>query len=164
MKDGEEAEPSYQQYIAQYLAHSTERYVTGLQRSGFVPSETLIKAIAQRVVNEANESYLQHITERHHQRIARLLIDYQQHIHDLTEQRDQRIAQVLSDHRQRMNHLKRSGMHLRSKTCPPLALLFGFLAWYNFTYGTWLLGIFFSVGACAFLAMLLFGWLFGRPT
>lgn len=129
-------------YMQRHLEQAADRYADGLQRSGLRPNNRLTRAMAERALREAQENY----------------------IRDITELRDRRIAAILREHRESLNAIKRKGASLRLKTCPPIALLFGGEAWYNFHQpGGFFMGILFAGFALAFLAMLILGAIFDRP-
>lgn len=131
-----------QQHLDRHMERAARQYVDGLQRAGIKPTHKLTKAVAERAAREARASYIQ----------------------DATDVRDHNIAAIVRNHHRRMNQIKRSGALLRLWTCPTIALLFGLLAWYNFTRGDDVtVGIICAVGGLAFLLMLLLGAIFDRP-
>lgn len=48
-----------QQHFDRHMKRAAERYVEGLQKAGLQPNDTLTRAMAQRAVGEARESYIQ---------------------------------------------------------------------------------------------------------
>ncbi len=129
-------------YTQRYLERSADRYAEGLRRSGLRPNDRLTRAMAERALRETQEHY----------------------IRDITELRDRRIAAILREQRESLNAIKRKGASLRLKTCPPIALLFGGEAWYNFHQpGGFFMGVICAACALAFLAMLVLGAIFDRP-
>lgn len=135
---------SAEEHLEKQIKRSAERYVNGLQKTGLKRSEKLERAIAERTLREARES----------------------HIREATETRDHNIAAIMRKHHEEMNAIKRSGAKLRWKMCPLIALVFGAAAWYNFGRlgDGFLFGILYTVFALAFVAMLVFGAIFDRPT
>lgn len=80
--------------------------------------------------------------------------------------RDQNIQTILIGHKLRTNEIKRSGHKLRIWTCPFVAAVFVLMAWYSFSHpgiDGMITGVLYSVGALAFLAMLVLGAIFDKP-
>ena len=48
-----------QQHFDRHMKRAAESYVEGLQKAGLQPNDTLTRAMAQRAVEEARESYIQ---------------------------------------------------------------------------------------------------------
>lgn len=126
------------------MGQSAKRYVAGLERAGLEPNERLTRAMAERALIEARKDYNRRAaeTQRHN------------------------IGVIVENHNRRMNEIKRSGHKLRLWTCPPIAALFGFMAWYSFSHpgavGV-VMGVVYTLGALAFLGMLILGAIFDRP-
>ncbi|MGH2507466.1 MAG: hypothetical protein ACRDHZ_08705 [Ktedonobacteraceae bacterium] len=132
-----------QQHIEQYMEQAASDYWHGLQERGLKPNSILLKAAARRALDEAERDYTQHASAT----------------------RDHNIALILSEHQKRLRQIKRDGAKLRLMMCPPLAAFFGVLAWYSFSHTGGLglaMGIAYSIGALAFLAMLALGAMFDR--
>ncbi len=128
-------------YVQRHLEQAADRYTEGLRRSGLRPSARLTRAMAGRALREAQEHY----------------------IRDITELRDRRIAGILRNQKEDLNAIKREGASFRLKTCPPIALLFGGVAWYNFHQpGGFFTGVLFASFALTFLAFLVLGAIFDR--
>lgn len=134
----------YEKHLEKHIERLAKKYADGIQKVGLKRSKTLEKAISERTLREAKESYIQEVTET----------------------RDRNIAAILSNHHEEMNDIKKRGLRLRLKTCSPIALVFGLVAGYNFGRPSdgWQFGILYSIFALAFLAMLVFGAIFDRPT
>ncbi len=133
--------PDPEQHFHTHISRAAQHYVDGCSRIGFEPSDTLTRAVAGRVLEEAKASYTKDAIEIH----------------------DHNLQAILADHRTRMNALKREGMRLRWKTCPIIILVFGGLAWLGFHAGDLGLGLCSSAVALVFLLMLVGGALFDRP-
>lgn len=128
-------------HLHRSLERSTDRYVQGLHRSGLKPNARLTRAMAERAVREARESY----------------------IREATEIRDHNIGVIHRNHQRRLKRIKQEGASLRLKTCPPIAALFGAVAWYCFLQPSgFLLGLLYTFASLAFLAMLVLGAIFDR--
>lgn len=131
------------EHFEEHLTCSAHRYVDGRRQAGLSPNPTLTNAMAERAVQEATDSY----------------------VRETLEIRDHNIAVIVQEHRQRLNAIKRRGARQRLWTCPPIALCFGLMAWYSFTAGEGLLiGLCYLAGSLTFLAMLVLGAVFDRPT
>lgn len=125
----------------QYVHQAVEYYLAGLRRAEVQPNETLVKAIAERALQGA----------------------ISKHMEEARQIRDHNIAVIVQDHKRRLCEIKHSGARLRLWMCPAIATWFTLLAWYSVGYQhAWIAGIVFSVGALAFLAMLVYGALFDR--
>ena len=134
--------PDPQQHFDRSLKRSDEEYAAWLRRGGVEPNDILMREHRPDAFREARDSF----------------------VREATEVRDQNVKVILREHRRRVNKLKRQGAKLRMRVCPPIAALFGLLAWYNFTQaGGFVMGIISTVGALAFLAMLVLGAIFDRP-
>jgi hypothetical protein len=136
--------PDPQQHFEQHMQSAAQRYVDGLNRAGLPPSERLTRAVARRAWHHARESYIQ----------------------EAQAVRDHNISVIMQDHNRRMNEIKLRGHRIRLWTCPPIALVFGVLAWYNFQSHLpdgFTVGIICAVFALAFLSMLILGAFFDRP-
>ena len=95
-----------QQHFDRHMKRAAERYAEGLQKAGLQPNETLTRAMAQRALTEAKESYIQEgITTLDHN------------------------LQVMM--KQRMRSSARRRMRKRLLVRLPLVLLAGALNWYN---------------------------------
>src|SRR5579859_2296869 len=131
-----------QEHFERHMDRSAKRYVVGLQKAGLEPNDKLTRAMAERALAEARSDYGR----------------------TSAEVRDHNLKVIVKGHNRRMNAIKREGASLRLKTCLPIALVLGMLAWYNFGHpgGFWM-GVCYLVGAFAFLAMLVLGALFDRP-
>lgn len=130
------------EHFEEHLSRSARRYVEGIQRAELSSNPTLERAMAEWAVQEATDSY----------------------IRETLEIRDHNIGVIMEQHRQRLNAIKRRGAKLRLWTCPPIALCFGFMAWYSFTYGdSLLIGLCYLAASLAFLAMLVVGAIVDRP-
>jgi hypothetical protein len=131
-------------HFKRHMEQSANKYMDGLQRAGLKPNAKLTRAMAARAANEAGQSY----------------------IRETMETRDANISSILKDHNKRMNMIKRQGAALRLKTCPPIAFVFGVLAWYAFNHpvgfipGAWII---YACMSLAFLVMLVLGAIFDRP-
>ncbi len=136
--------PDPDRHFEEHIQRSADRYVEGLQQAGLEANPTLTRAMAERARAEAEQSYIQ----------------------EAQATRDHNVSQVMSSYRQRNNQIKREGARLRLWTCPPIAALFGLMAWYSFSHpgaeGV-IMGAIYSVGALAFLGMLILGAIFDRP-
>lgn len=125
----------------QYVNRAVEYYLAGLRRAEVQPNETLVKAIAKKALQEA----------------------ISQHMEEARQIRDHNIAVIVRDHKRRLREIKRSEARLRLWMCPLIAAWFAGLAWYSVCYQhAWIAGMVFSIGALAFLAMLLLGAMFDR--
>jgi len=136
--------PDPERHLVDYVTRSMQRYVDGLQQAGLQPTETLLQALLQRTLEEAQADYLRKAS--------------QVHTHN--------IQVILSDHTRRMNDLKRSGARLRLQTCPLLALGFGLLAWYSLSQpgsASLIMGLCYAATALALLVILILGAIFDRP-
>ncbi len=73
---------------------------------------------------------------------------------------------MMQQHQQRegMNEITESGGRMRLIICPLLAAFCVLMAWLNFSHANLPMGLIFSVGALAFLLMLVLGAIFDRPT
>jgi hypothetical protein len=133
-----------QRHFEQSMERSAKKYVDGLERAGLEPNAKLTRVMAERALIEAREDYNRRAAEtRHHN-----------------------IGVIVGNHNRRMNEIKRSGHKLRLWTCPPIAALFGFMAWYSFSHpgaAGIIMGVVYVFGALAFLAMLVLGAIFDRP-
>ncbi len=129
------------EHFEEHLSRSARRYAEGLIRAGIEPHPILTRAMAERAVQEAQESY----------------------IRETLEIRDHHIGVILEEHRQRLNAIKRRGAKLRLLTCPPVALCFGAMAWYSYAHHHFDLVALYTFAALAFLAMLVLGAIFDRP-
>lgn len=124
-----------EEHFSRYIEQASERYWDGLHRAGLEPNETLTRAVAERALEEAKASYLQHAAET----------------------RDHNIEVILKEHDQRLREIKREGARLGFWICLPLAAGLGVWAWYNVCYRhDWIIGIVFSIAALACLVMLVF--------
>ncbi len=133
--------PDPTSHLERHMEQAAEKYVDGLEKAGLEPNPTLTRAMAERALLDAQ-------------------VDY---IHEATATRDHNIALIVNNHKRRMKQIKREGASLRIKTCPPIILLFGLMAWYSLIHaGGIVTGILFIVGALAFLAMLILGPFFDR--
>ncbi len=65
------------------------------------------------------------------------------------------ISVILQEQTKRTRQIKQAERKAAVLLCPPVALVFGALAWFAFRQGAGVLGIVYSVGALAFLALLL---------
>lgn len=75
-----------------------------------------------------------------------------------------RVLRIEREHQQDMNRIKREGARLRAWLCPIMAALFLASVVFNLLYKQAMFPIVIgSIVAAAFLAMLVFGWLFDRP-
>lgn len=125
-----------QRCFEKHMQQAVEKYKQGLQRAGLPPNDTLTKAVAQRALEEAKANYIQQVIET----------------------QDHNIEVILSEHKRCLRDIKRDGAKLRLLTCPPIAAFFGGMAWYSFNQPSGLaMGIVFTVGALAFMAMLVGG-------
>lgn len=74
-----------------------------------------------------------------------------------------RIEAIKQDHNRRLNKIRRQGHREALITCPLIAALFAFFAWYNFrTGGDFGTGIVDSIGALAFVLLLASSFYFNR--
>jgi hypothetical protein len=129
-------------YIQRHVEQAAGRYTEGLRRSGLQPSARLARAMAERAVLKAKESYIRDITEMH----------------------DRRIAAILREHKKRINAIKRKGATLRLMLCLPVAVVLGGFAWYTFYQPNgFFSGIIYAGLALAFLSMLVLGAILDRP-
>ncbi|MGB8346582.1 MAG: hypothetical protein WCD86_16975 [Ktedonobacteraceae bacterium] len=133
--------PDPQQYIVKHMERSAAKYRHGLKRAGLQPNITLTNAMIEQAIEEGKEGYI---------REAEKVLDHNTRI-------------TVRNHRRQMNKLMRQGSSLRMKVCPPIAALFGFMAWYSFSHAEYILAIVYAVGALVFLAMLFLGAIFDRP-
>jgi hypothetical protein len=134
--------PDPDRHFEEHIQRSAEHYVEGLQQAGLEANPTLTRAMAERARAEAEQSYMQ----------------------EAQATRDHNISQVMSNYHKRNNQIKRESARLRLWACPPIAILFGLMAWYSFSQYSIFLGILYVVGALAFLAMLILGAIFDRPS
>jgi len=134
--------PDPDQHFNEHIKRSAEQYADGLQRSGLEPNPTLTRAVAERAVRQAAESY-----EREAEAVK---------IHN--------IKIIASEHRKRINKLKWQGAGLRARVCPPIAAVFGLVAWHNFHAGNPAMGLLYIGAALSFLVMLILGAIFDKPS
>ncbi len=134
--------PDSKQHFKGHIERAAQRYVDGVELAGIEASPTLTRAMAERAVREAVDSYEQ----------------------ETRETLDHNIGVILKDHNERMNEIKRCGHRMRLWTCPPIAALLGLVSWYHFASGSVMMGVLFVVGSLAFLAMMILGAIFDRPT
>lgn len=66
----------------------------------------------------------------------------------------QRVQAILENHQRDMQEIKRDGTRMALILCPLIALVFGWLAYYDFTWGNPTLGVISAIGALAFLLVL----------
>lgn len=137
------------EHYQRYMEREAEQYAEGLERAGLQPNKTLTKALFERAHQGAKKDYSR----------------------SAVRTRDHNIGVILDNHRQQMNDIKRREARLRLWMCPPIVLLFGFLAWQRLS--TWpsshdlvetlvVSGVYAGI-AVAFLAMLVLGAIFDRP-
>ena len=132
-----------QKHFERSIERSAGRYVDGLNRAGLKPNARLTRAMAERAWQEARNDYTKQAKETH----------------------ESNIRDIMRKHDQNLKQIKREGASLRLKTCPLIAALFGATAWYNFSQhrpDSFAVGILFTIGALAFLAMLVLGAIFDR--
>ncbi len=130
-----------QTHLERHMDRAAETYRDGLQKAGLAPNAILTKAMAERALRQAWESYIQQATDI----------------------RDRNIDAILREHTARMNVIKRQGSRLRLMTCPPITLFRGIGSWYSFTHTGVMMGMVYAGGALAYLAMLILGAIFDRP-
>lgn len=136
--------PDVQHHLDASIERAAGRYLEAIQQTGLAPNDTLTRAIAEQTLHDAEASYTQ----------------------EAAEIRDHNIEVILERHYRGMNAVKREGAKLRLITCPPIALLFGVLAWYSFQQSApagVMMGLLLSIGSLAFLLMLVLGAIFDRP-
>lgn len=137
MRESEKAQSHFEKHIKQ----SDEQYAAWLRRGGVEPTDILMRENRGSALNEARESYIKAITEI----------------------RDHTIKVIVRDNNKRIRAIKREGAHLCLKICPPIALVFGLMAWYSFAQGRFFMGMVSITGSLAFLALLVLRVLFDRP-
>jgi exonuclease VII large subunit len=120
------------QHLNRRMKEAAKRYMAA-QKAGFQSSKRLEKALAERTLQTARE-------------------DWQDHAYGTFQHNVQHIQQA---HKQRMKQLDREGALLAGKTCPPIMMALGFLAWWGFSQGNLLMGLLYLAGALAFLSMLI---------
>lgn len=65
-----------------------------------------------------------------------------------------RVNRIVDAHEERNRELDREGARLAWWTCPAIALVFGAIAWVQFSQAEVGLGVIYTVGALVFLGML----------
>jgi hypothetical protein len=139
--DQHKSYPDPNEYLLAHITQAADRYVQAIRKGGLQPSATLEKALAHRAFEEVETRYRQDCD------------DIMQH----------NISVVEARYREQQNQLKRDGAKMRLWTCPPAVLILGYLAWSGFSQSITLMGWVFTFGACAFLCMLVGGWIWDRP-
>ncbi len=125
--------PDPTHYIDQALDQAARRYAEGVRHAGLKPTETLTRALARRATQEARERYLR----------------------EMNDTFAHNISVILQEQTKRTRQIKQAERKAAVLLCPLVALVFGALAWFAFRQGAGVLGIVYSVGALAFLALLL---------
>jgi hypothetical protein len=126
--------PDQKQHIEQYIEKSAMRVVAAMQETGIQPTPTLIKAIAEQTIDEAEESFQQECNE--------ILAG--------------NIALMLQDHKHRMDQIKRDGLRMALISCIPVAIIFLSLAGIGIGQGQIGIAVMFAVAALAFVGMLVY--------
>lgn len=124
------------QFINRHLERSAKKYTTGLLKAGLEPSKTLVRALAERSVQDARESYRKHLYETH----------------------ENNVNIILAEHEQSVRKISRDGARIALMTDPPVILLFGGMSIYSFLQGGPVglaMAAMFALGSLAFLAMLI---------
>lgn len=128
--------PDPDRHFEKHIKRSADRYVEGLEQAGLEANPTLTRAMAERARAEAEQSYVQ----------------------EAQAVRDHNISQVMRNYRQRNSQINRQGARLALWSCPPVIALFSLMAWYSFSHpgaeGI-IMGAIYSIGALAFLGMLI---------
>lgn len=132
--------PHPQQYLDRAIARAQERYIRAIDTCGLLPNERLTRAIVEQAVEQASEQY---------QEEAEAIL---RHNNEIIEQQCQ----------EQDNQLKKEGAKMCMWICPPIALLFGMVAWICFDQGSVFTGWLYAA-SLAFLGMLVYGWIFERP-
>ena len=136
--------PDVEQHLQSRLERTAHQYVETMQHTGMEPNETLIKAITERALCEAEAEYREEAMKTFHHNVSA----------------------ILGRQQRRMNAVKREGVKMRLLTCPPVTLVFALLAWYSFHQSApvgLIMGVLLSIGSLAFLLMLVLGAIFDAP-
>ena len=131
-----------QQHLEQHMERAAERYVQGLQHAGLTANETLNQAVAERAYEKAKENYEQHAIET------------------LT----QNTTYIIQEHNNTINNIKRKGTQQALIICPPIAIVYGILAWYSLSHsGNLFLSLIYLFAAFAFIGILMVKIFFDKP-
>ncbi len=132
--------PDPQQYIETHLKRAADTYLDGLRRVDLKPNNQLTKAVFERACQETEANFRQEVQEVY----------------------EHNVQMILKDHQRRMKPIRRKSAHHRLVLCPPMALVFGFFAWFNLSHGDQTTGVVCALGALAFLTMLVISAIFDR--
>jgi hypothetical protein len=134
------AYPDAKSHREQYFAAAAEAYREGLDKNGLKPNETVNRAFFHKTLKEAQTDYQNRRDEVF--------------LHNFKA--------IEASSKREMRRIKRDGTRQAFVMCPPIALVFGVLAAYNFSKHDVATGITCAAGAVAFLGILVGKYLFDR--
>lgn len=123
--------PDPKETLDRYVDAAALRYIAALHATGMEPNVTLMHAIVEQTVDEA---------DRAHTDACRQVLE-------------QNIEHVLRTHQECMNELARDRKRLAWIICVPMTLVMGVLAWLGFTHGQPVLACCYAMSALVFSAM-----------
>jgi len=129
--------PDPDMFFEKHLEQAAEKRIRGFKRAGITrPSWKLVNRLIERDIEDSKQRYIE---------AGEKIIDHN-------------IKVLIRNYRKRNNQIR------RMRTCPPMAALFAFLAWYSFTHsGGFIMGVCYVIASLALLGMLLLGAIFDRP-
>ncbi|MBA2393045.1 MAG: hypothetical protein H0V70_09905 [Ktedonobacteraceae bacterium] len=129
--------PDPQDFFVQHLEQAAEKRIRGMKRAGITrPSWKLVNRLIERDIEEGKERYIEENNK---------VLEHNIKVH-------------IRSYRRRNRQINREGAQLALWTCPPVIALFSFMAWYSFNHPGvegLLMGAMYSIGALAFLGMLI---------
>lgn len=134
--------PDSKEHFDHYLQHVVKTRVAEMQELDMEPNDIALKALSERLMKEAQQDYATQCLNVH----------------------ESNIDTILRGYHQRNNQIKRDGMRLRWLACPPVIAVSGIVAVWAWTRGAIGATVLDGAIALTFLAMLVGGLIWDRPT